>query len=490
MNTCLVTTSIPYVNARPHVGFALELVQADVIARWHRLLGDRVYFVSGTDENAIKNVVVAKEQGLTPRQLCDRNASAYETLIEKLSISTDAFIRTSSDAHHRGARKFWHACSGDIEKERYTGRYCIGCEDFYLEKDLIDGNCPTHHQPTELIEEENYFFRLSRHQTAIRSALDTEYRIRPDTRRNEASAFLDRGLKDFSISRSIDRSDGWGVRVPDDETQTLYVWFDALTNYLNAIGFENDPGQFKAFWENADRIIHVIGKDVLKFHALYWPGMLTSAGLRLPTDLHVHGFLTVDGQKISKSLGNVVDPIPIVERFGSDALRYYLLRYVPTVSDSDFSHRHFAEAYESDLANTLGNLVSRLEVLFEKSGLESIRADEVERIPPEGLEERRFHLTLETLWETVRDINRDIESKRPWEYLQGGDTVQLHHDLTRWILVLVQFAYQIEPFLPLTSKEIERRFTADKISRGEPLFPRIGLQPQSPHRAEPRWGDR
>ena len=474
MNTCLVTTTIPYVNARPHVGFALELVQADVIARWHRLRGDDTFFLTGTDENAIKNVVVAREQGLTPRELCDRNAGVFEDLLVKLCISSDLFIRTSSEAHHRGARKFWDACLSDIATERYRGKYCVGCEDFYLDRDLVDGACPVHLKPVQLVEEENYFFKLSRFQDIVREAIGSSvYRVVPDTRRNEALAFIDRGLRDFSISRSIERSDGWGVRVPGDDSQTLYVWFDALTNYLNGVGYGDDPDTFARYWQNADRIIHVIGKDVLKFHALYWPAMLSSVGLRLPTDLHVHGFLTVNGQKISKSLGNAVDPFPIIERYGADALRYYLLRYVPSGEDSDFSHERFAEIYESDLANGLGNLVSRLEALAVRAGLGPVRLEELRQDAPEGLEDRRFHLTIDRLWNSVRKINRDIEFQRPWEYLQAGRLDLLGGIVTGWIQELLGFSERISPFLPETSAEIRSRFTGGDISHGAALFPRI-----------------
>jgi methionyl-tRNA synthetase len=473
MSTCLVTTTIPYVNARPHVGFALELVQADVIARWHRQKGDDTYFLTGTDENAIKNVVVAKEQGLTPRELCDRNATVFEDLLRKLCISSDAFIRTSSETHHAGARKFWNACSGDIATQRYRGKYCVGCEDFYFERDVVDGKCPIHFQTPQDVEEQNHFFQLSRYQDVVKDAIDSSvYRVGPDTRRNEALAFAERGLQDFSISRSIARSDGWGVRVPDDDTQTLYVWFDALTNYLNGVGYADETEKFAHYWETADRIIPVCGKDVLKFHALYWPAMLASAGLRLPTDLHVHGFLTVDGRKISKSVGNAVDPFPIIEQYGPDALRYYLLRHVPSGEDSDFSHERFAEVYESDLANGLGNLVSRLEALCVRAGLDRLTTDLTES-PVVDLEDRRFNRALETLWETVRDINRDIESRRPWEYLAYGGPEDLKRILAEWISKILCFAHGVSPFLPGTASEIMRRFSADSISRGTSLFPRI-----------------
>ena len=474
MDTCLVTTTIPYVNARPHVGFALELVQADVIARWHRLKGDDIFFLTGTDENAIKNVLVARDQGLTPRELCDLNAGFFEDLLRRLNISTDAFIRTSSEEHHRGARKFWRACAVDIVTERYRGLYCVGCEDFILERNLLDGTCPIHLKAPEGVEEENYFFKLSRFQDIVQGTIESSaYHIGPATRRAETIAFLRRGLHDFSNSRPIGRSDGWGVRVPGDDSQTVYVWFDALTNYLNGIGYPDDSDLFAKFWQNADRIIHVIGKDVLKFHALYWPAMLSSAGLRLPTDLHVHGFLTVNGQKISKSRGNALDPFPILDRYGADALRYYLLRYVPSGEDSDFSHKRFAEIYESDLANGLGNLVSRLEALAVQSDLKRIKSDSLKLNPPEGLEDRKFHLTVDHLWGRIREINRDIESKRPWEYIRAGRFDVLRPVITGWICELLEFSHHISPFLPDTSAEILSRFSSKTISRGNPLFTRI-----------------
>jgi methionyl-tRNA synthetase len=474
MSTCLITATIPYVNARPHIGFALELVQPDTLARWHRQKGDDVKFLTGTDENAIKNVLVAKEQGLTPRELCNQNAGSFRTLLRALQISNDTFIRTSSETHHRGARKFWKACARDIVKRSYSGKYCVGCEDFYLEKDLQDGKCPTHLTQATDIHEENYFFQLSRYQTVVENAIaSSDYAITPITRRNEALSFAQKGLHDFSNSRSIERSEAWGVRVPGDDSQTLYVWFDALTNYLNGIGYAKGADTFTSFWQDADRIIHVIGKDVLKFHALYWPAMLSSAGLRHPTDLHVHGFLTVDGQKISKSLGNAVDPVPVIEQYGPDALRYYLLRHVSPTGDSDFSHSRFAEIYQNDLANGLGNLVSRLEALAVKVGLRQVHRDRLDPVPLPDLEDRRFNVAIETQWNVVRHINRDIESKRPWEYLASNRREELVGLLEPWILQLLQFARNITSFLPATSAEIERRFTSHHILRNNSLFPRL-----------------
>jgi len=397
-----------------------------------------------------------------------------KTLLGALQISNDTFIRTSSETHHLGAQKFWKACTRDIIKQSYSGKYCVGCEDFFLEKDLQEGKCPIHQTLATDIQEENYFFQLSRYQTVVENAIaSSAYSVTPATRRNEALSFARSGLHDFSNSRSIERSEGWGVRGPGDDFQTLYVWFDALTNYLNGIGYGEDSDSFTSYWQDADRIIHVIGKDVLKFHALYWPAMLSSAGLRHPTDLHVHGFLTVDGQKISKSQGNAVDPLPVIERYGPDALRYYLLRHVSPTGDSDFSHSRFAEIYENDLANGLGNLVARLEALSVKAGLNRIDGELRDPVPPPNLEGRRFNTAIEVQWNTVHEINRDIEVKRPWEYLAEDRQEELVGLLKHWILQLLQFARNITPILPATSAEIEKRFTSHNILRNNPLFPRL-----------------
>ena len=476
MKTCFVSTSIPYVNARPHIGFALELAQADLIARWKRTRGYDTFLLTGTDDNAIKNVVVAKKLGIAPRELCDRNALIFEDLVAALNISVDGFIRTSNPSHHEGARKFWRSCRpSDVEPRDYRGLYCVGCEDFYLERDLLDRACPIHGRKPDIVEERNYFFALSKYQQDLESLIEREdYRITPAARRNEALGFIRGGLQDYSISRDRARSHGWGVEVPDDPQQTIYVWFDALSNYVNGLGYADDDETFQRFWHGDGQIIHVIGKDVLKFHAVYWPALLRSAGLRTPTHLHVHGFLTVDGQKIGKSLGNAVDPFPIVDDYGADALRYYLLRYIPAGADSDFSHARFREIYNTDLANGLGNLVSRVDTLRERSSYRCREGDPHRRDQEVDarLERFRFNAALDRLWECVPRLNRDIESERPWELLRAEDKKPLWKLLDRWVNELLAFGKELVPFLPQTGEEIDRRFGPGRIERGAPLFPR------------------
>jgi len=366
-NRFYVTTAIPYVNAAPHIGFALEIVQADAIARYHRLIGDDTFFLTGTDENALKNVQSAEKAGVPVKKFVDRNSQRFEDLKGALNLSFDDFIRTTEERHVKGAQKLWQACDpDDIYKKGYRGLYCIGCEQFYTEKELVEGKCPEHGTVPETVEEENYFFKLSGYQEQLIKLIESdELKIIPATRKNEVLSFIKGGLEDFSISRSNKRAKGWGVPVPGDESQVAFVWFDALSNYINALGYANDGEKFKKYWlENPNRT-HVIGKGIIRFHAVYWPAMLLSAGISLPTEIFVHGYLTVDGQKISKSLGNVIDPFALVEKYGTDPVRYYLLAKFSPFEDGDFSEAKLKETYNSDLANGLGNLVSRVAKLAE-----------------------------------------------------------------------------------------------------------------------------
>ena len=478
MSTFYVTTSIPYVNARPHIGFALELVEADAIARWGRLLGDDVFLLTGTDENALKNVQAAAREGLSTRELCDQNAAVFQKLVAALGISADGFIRSSSAAHREGASRFWKACRRkDIVQEHYRGLYCVGCEDFYLERDLADGRCPTHKVAPEVVEEENYFFRLSAYQDQLEDLLESgRLQVVPEARRNEALGFIRQGLRDFSISRLGERSGGWGIQVPGDPSQVLYVWFDALTNYLTGVGYGSESQDFDRYWRDGSRKLHVIGKDILKFHAVYWPAMLLSAGLPLPDTVLVHGFLTVEGQRIGKSLGNAVDPFPLIDRYGTDALRYYLLREIPLGADGDVSESRLREVYTSDLANGLGNLVRRLETLCERAGY---GVDHASQAPlPDGLADQirnyRFHDALRILWDRIRWLNRSIESSRPWDLLKGAAGGKAIHDrLGIWTSEIRSIARGLSPFLPGKAERIREAFSRPKITRTEVLFPRL-----------------
>jgi methionyl-tRNA synthetase len=370
---CNLTTAIPFINAPPHLGFALELVQADAIARHRRARGWEVRFQTGTDDHSLKNVHAAEAAGLPVRELVDANASAYAALADPLRLSFDDFIATSADRRHRaGVERLWRACAaaGDLYRKPYHGRYCIGCEQFYADADLTaEGRCPEHGLVPEPVEEDNWFFRLSTYQEPLRDLIASgRLRIQPESRRNEALAFVAGGLEDFSVSRSAGRARGWGIPVPDDPAQVIYVWFDALANYVTAPGYgADDSTGYRRWWVEADERVHLIGKGILRFHAVYWPAILLSAGEPLPTEILVHDYVTTDGRKIGKSLGNAVDPVELVERYGADAVRWWLLRDVSRTGETDFSPDRLVERANADLAKGFGNLAARVAPLVRRS---------------------------------------------------------------------------------------------------------------------------
>jgi methionyl-tRNA synthetase len=366
VNKFYITTAIDYVNASPHLGHALEKVQADVIARYHRISGGKVFYLTGTDENSLKNVKAAREKGISIKELVDENAKKFYQLKKILNLSFDDFIRTTQERHIKGAQKLWLSCQNDIYKKTYKGLYCVGCEEFYKKEELIEGFCPEHKTEPELVEEENYFFKLSKYQEKLKKIIEkNELKIIPETRKNETLSFIEKGLEDICVSRSEKRASGWGIDVPGDRTQKIWVWFDALSNYITAVGFSDDEKKFKEWWP-AD--LHVIGKGILRFHAIYWPAILLSAKLPLPRAIFVHGYITVSGQKMSKSLGNIICPFKLVEKYGTDATRYFLLREIPATEDGDFTIEKFEKRYNSDLAKGLGNLVARTMALILKFG--------------------------------------------------------------------------------------------------------------------------
>jgi methionyl-tRNA synthetase len=476
--TAFVSTAIPYVNARPHVGFALEIVQADAIARYLRLMGYDTFFLAGTDENSLKNVRAAAELGITTQELCDQNSAVFQALIPALNISNSDFIRTSREPRHRhGAQKFWlRTRPGDIYKQHYSGLYCVGCEDFYTEKEAPNGVCPEHEMPLEKVEEENYFFRLSAYQEQIISLIETEQlRIAPATRKNEMLAFAKAGLKDFSISRSAERAGNWGIPVPGDPGQVMYVWYDALTNYITALDYADDGERLRKYWIECNNRIHVIGKGINRFHTLYWPAMLFSAGLPIPHEVFVHGYLTVNGQKISKSLGNVIDPLAQAAKHGVDSFRYYLLRGMSPFEDSDYSEERLIAFYNTDLANNFGNLVRRVETVAETAGY-MISASEVPEAPSgfhDAMKDFRFHDALSALWSVMTVLNQRIDRAKPWEMQKQGKDQQLREFLDETVKELRSIAYWLEPFMPATAQTLCERFRGNFLKRNAPLFPRL-----------------
>ena len=478
MNKFYITTAIPYVNAKPHIGHALEFVQSDVIARYHRLIRDETLLLCGGDENALKNVQAAEKAKRPIQEFVDENTKSFYTLSKKLNVKFDIWQKGSDPKHHSSSQKLWELCfaKGDIYKKRYKGLYCVGCELFYTESELDkNGECFEHPgKKLEEVSEENYFFKLSKYQSQLEKILSSgELEIVPTFRKNEMLEFLKRGLLDISISRSNERAKNWGVPVPKDSTQRLYVWFDALNIYQSGIGFgsakQNDIEEYNKWWP-AD--LHVIGKGILRFHAIYWPAFLLSAGLKLPKKIFVHEYITVNNQKMSKSIGNVIDPIPLIEKYGADALRYYFLAKISPFSDGDFTESKLKEVYNSDLANGLGNLVARLAGLAKDLRLEAQSDNlkhEIGRKVQKHIENYQFNMALEEIWDQIRKINVLINTEEVWK-LSNQDRKTVIESL---IKPINQIATNLKPFLPETAEKIENQFRGPKITSQKPLFPRI-----------------
>ncbi|MEI6650032.1 MAG: methionine--tRNA ligase [Candidatus Moraniibacteriota bacterium] len=470
-----ITTAIDYVNGEPHVGHAAEKVLTDTVARYHRdVLREDTFFLTGTDENSLKNVQGAEKAGRPVDEYVKENAEAFKSLGDSLGLSFDRFIRTTEDIHFAGAKKFWSAMNpNDLYKKSYHGLYCVGCEEFKTEKDLIDGKCPEHMTEPETVAEENWFFRLSSYGDRLKKLIDSgEISIVPEFRKNEVLSFIGMGLEDFSVSRSVARAKGWGVPVPGDESQIMYVWVDALANYITALDYAGDGTEYAKFWAGDGERVHIIGKGILRFHAIYWPAMLLSANLSLPTKIYAHEYLTIDGAKMSKSLGNVLYPGELVERFGKDGSRYLLLSSIPYSKDGDLSWAKMTEKFNADLANGLGNLVSRVMRLSEGLDADMKKVSEMPVFPEEVatlLESYRFAEALEKIWETVRDANRYIEEEKPWE-LAKTDREKFAGVMSILLDRLAYLSVALVPFLPDTAAKIR---TSLESGTTEILFQRV-----------------
>ncbi len=468
-----ITTSIPYTNAPPHIGFAFEAIQADVIARYQRAQGKDVFFLTGSDENGLKTKKAAEAANMSLEDFLNQTVSKFQELTKTLNISTDDFIRTTDKKRHEPAViKLWQILekNGDLYKKKYKGFYCEGCEAFKTEKEVVNGKCVLHpNADIQIIEEENYFFRLSKYLPQIKKIIEkNKITIIPESKKNEILGMIENGLEDVSFSRSKDKYQGIGV--PGDDNQIIYVWADALPNYISALGYATDDVKFKKYWP-AD--VHCIGKDIVKFHAIYWPAMLLSLGLDLPKSIFVHGFINVDGQKMSKSLGNVIDPFELVAKYGVDAVRYYLLREIVPTEDGDFSYAKFEQRYNSDLAGGIGNLLARTVTLAGKPTFSekkpSAKIKKAVAIAQKEcqacLEEFKFNEALKSLWELIGFCDKYINENKPWE---GGKTSsQVVSDV---LFALAAIADLLSPFLPETSGKIKKVLEAKK---SEILFPRL-----------------
>jgi methionyl-tRNA synthetase len=471
MGKYFIATSIPYVNGEPHIGHSLEFVQADVLARFWRVLygKENVVFLSGTDENALKNVIAAEEAGQTTQEFVAAKSKSFAEMAKTLNVSYDDFIRTTEERHVRGAQKLWMALDpSDIYKDSYEGLYCVGCEEFKTEEDLVEGVCPEHKKVPEKVSEQNYFFRLSKYQSQIEELISKDIvKIVPEKRKNEVLGFLKAGLRDFSISRSVSRARGWGIDVPNDPSQKIYVWIDALSNYITALGYATNESRYQDFWVTATNKLHVIGKGIVKFHALYWIGMLLSAKLPLPTEEFVHGYVTVDGNKIGKSLGNAIHPGEVVAKYGVDAFRYFLLREIPAYGDGDFSWARMQQIYVSDLQNGIGNLTSRIATMAQGMVVSS-EAKEISPKISHKLKEYRFDEAINDIWARVAWCNERISEKEVWKL----DGEEKSRELILLVSIMQQIAVDLACFLPDTAKEIAQAFEG-KIVKIAPLFPRL-----------------
>jgi methionyl-tRNA synthetase len=467
-----LTSTLPYVNAEPHIGFALEMVQADIVARFRRLMKDEVFFNTGTDEHGQKIFQKAEEEGRDVQAYVDDYAARFGKLKGALGLSYDAFIRTTDSKHVAAAQELWRRCekAGDIYKKTYKGLYCVGDEAFIKESDLIDGKCPNHPTMTPVeVEEENYFFRLSKYQSELLQYLSREGVVVPEWRRQEAIKFVEAGLEDFSISRVKEKMP-WGIPVPDDESQVMYVWFDALTNYISTLDWPDEEGNFRKFWREG-KTLQLAGKDQVRFQSIMWQAMLMSAQLPTTQQVFYHGFVTSGGQKMSKSLGNVIDPLALVAEYGTDAVRYFLARHVHPFEDSDVTLERFKEAYNADLANGIGNLASRIMNLAEKNlaGPAPVAFTPYPEEFTRALDEFRFHDATEYVGRHVQALDQKINETEPFKVVktdpeQGKALIEaLVHDLAAIDLLL-------EPLIPETSGKIITAIMANK--KPENLFPR------------------
>lgn len=498
MGTYYLTTPIYYVNARPHLGHAYTTIVGDALARWHRLLGDDVHFLTGTDEHGLKIQQAADAAGMTPQEFTDSIAPLFAQAWERLNISHDDFIRTTEARHKAGVEKLLQACfdAGDIELDTYSGLYCVACEAYFTPEDLDGDNCPIHKRPVEHVEEENYFFRLSRfEQRLIDFYSQHPHAVVPEHRVNEVLGFIKQGLQDFSVSR---KTLTWGIPLPFDSSHVAYVWFDALANYITAIGYGTNDHMFNTWWPVNH---HLIGKDIVRFHNVYWPAMLMSAGIEVPKGWAVGGWLLVGGEKMSKTQGNVVNPLDLVDEIGVDGFRYYVLTDTVYGNDGDFTYEGLISRYNSDLANNLGNLAARIATVVEKkcgglgtapspsSALASI-AQQCVTETSQHWEQVQPSRALEATWQLIRATNAHLENHEPWKSEPGPQVDTVMGDALEALRIVTILAF---PAMPDTTREIWRRIgmtteiencrigtdtqwglypPGAPVVKGDPLFPR------------------
>jgi len=472
-----IACAIPYVNGAPHIGHALEFCQTDVLARYYRNEGYDVLLSQGADQYGSKNYKKAAELGKDTKQFVDEITEGFKSIHKALNISYDRFIATTDPQHKKSAQALWKKidASGAIYKAQYEGLYCVGCETFVTKEQAKanGGICPNHNQPYDRLSEENYFFKLSQFGPQIADAIEkNEFVVNPDTRKNEILQVLRDGLDDISISRPKEKLP-WGVPVPGDTEHVMYVWFDALINYISVLGYP-DSEDFARYWPAQTQFI---GKDILRHHAAIWPAMLLAAGVSLPKRLHAHGFITSDGQKMSKTLGNVVDPFEAINQYGADAFRYYLLRRVPSGDDGDFSWEKFENSYNNELADDLGNLVQRVSVMiqrYQKGTIGSVPQPEHDTGPyHEAMAALQFDRALDFTFSMIQSLNQYIEQEKPWE-IAKEDPIHLEEVLGYLVSSLLQIAKLLQPFMPATAESMLHIFGQEILQPpAQTLFPKI-----------------
>ena len=475
MSNFYVTTSIPYVNGEPHLGHAMEFVMADVLARHARINHKPTLFSAGTDEHGGKIAEKVAELKLTPEQFADQMSQHFKQLLSDLNITNDFFIRTTDKDHEKRAQLIWQKLNAYIYKGKYSGWYCTGHEEYFPEK-VVKANkgvCPDHNRPYEELTEENYFFKLSAFTAKIKQAIETdELRVIPDSRKNEILSVINDGLEDISISRPKDKI-SWGIAVPDDTEQVMYVWFEALMNYITVLGYP-DGEDFKNFWPAN---VQVVGKDILRFHAAIWPAMLMGLELPVAKTLYVHGFIDINGKKMSKSLGNFVNPNEVIQKYSVDTFRYFFLRHIASWGDGDFSWERLEAAYNDELADQLGNAVSRTAAMitrYQKDLIGEIpAADHDIAAYKQAIADCRFDRALDSVWEQVRGLNQYIDETKPWEIAKTKDETHLREVLAYLAASLLEIAVLLQPFLPDTAAKIIEVFGSGVLKPlPESLFPK------------------
>jgi methionyl-tRNA synthetase len=473
MSKVYICTAIPYVNGNPHIGHAMDYLLSDAYARFRRKIGDEVRFQVGTDEHGNKVYSTAKKNNLPVEEYAAQNSQKFQDFVQKLNISYTDVIRTTDPEHVRRCQEIWQKLTPHIYAADYDGWYCEGCERFIMQKEYEEdgGVCPDHQKPYERLTEKNYYLRISDFKDEIREQIESDKMlILPEFRKQEMLRLLE-DTPDISISRPKKQL-SWGVPVPGDESQVMYVWLDALSNYITILGYPDQD--ISEFWPATAQFV---GKDILRFHAITWSAILLGLDLPLPQTLVSHGHVLSNGQKMSKSLGNVIDPIEVVERHGLEAFRYYFSRHIDTFVDSDFTWEKYDEAYNNELANDLGNLVQRLATLCSKNEVRGVNPDELQLLEPEYITlmgNFEFSKAFDYTWSKIRSLNKDIDQSKPWELTKNGEVEKTQKILNELVVKLVHVAHLLEPFLPDTAANIYQIFgTENVIERPKtPLFPK------------------